>query len=268
MYTNSFTKKHSNSFMANKVITYEYERVADIKRLKFIEANLQKEIPAGGRVLDVGCGNGVISRHLGQFGYQVLGIDISEKTIATARSKNTLPNVRFESISAEELTAQGERYDAVICSEVLEHLDHPENLLKVIHASLKDNGLLVVTVPNGVGPRELCVTRPMLKARNNPGLWKFINKIKSALGFKGTTVQSAADNLDHVQFFTRKDLVEIADENDYEIIRFAKTNFVEDVFPFSLLTKRIKLLQKVDCMVAEILPVSFTGGFNTLWKKK
>lgn len=254
--------------MTQRTITYEYERIADIKRLKFIEANLQKEIPVNGRVLDVGCGNGVISRHLGQFGYEVLGIDISQKTIDVARSKNTLPNVRFEAISAEALTAQGERYDAVICSEVLEHLDRPELLLKVIHASLKDNGLLVVTVPNGVGPRELCVTRPMLKARNNPGLWKAINKVKSALGFKGTTVQSQADNLDHVQFFTRKDLVEIAQQNDYQIIKFAKTNFVEDVFPFSLLTKRIKFLQKLDCEVAEILPIGLTGGFNTLWKKK
>lgn len=254
--------------MTPQTITYEYERIADIKRLKFIEAHLQKEIPAGGRVLDVGCGNGVISRHLGQFGFDVLGIDISQKTIDVARSKNKLPNVRFEAISAEQLTAQGERYDAVICSEVLEHLDHPENLLKVIHESLKDNGLLVVTVPNGVGPRELCVTRPMLKARNNPGLWKFINTIKNALGFKGTTVQSQADNLDHVQFFTRKDLLNIADENDFKVIKFAKTNFVEDVFPFSLLTKRIKFLQKLDCQVAEILPIGFTGGFNTLWRKK
>jgi ubiquinone biosynthesis O-methyltransferase len=176
--------------MTQATITYEYERIADIKRLKFIAEALKKEIPEKGRVLDVGCGNGVISRHLGQFGYDVLGIDISQKTIDVARSKNTLPNVRFEAISAEALTAAGEKYDAVICSEVLEHLDHPEKLLRVIYDTIKDNGLLVVTVPNGVGPRELCVTRPMLKARNNPGMWKFLNKIKSALGFKGTTVQS------------------------------------------------------------------------------
>ncbi|WP_298712185.1 methyltransferase domain-containing protein [Chitinophaga sp.] len=254
--------------MTQKTITYEYERIADIKRLKFIASHLQQEIPAGGRVLDVGCGNGVISRHLGQFGYDVLGIDISQKTIDVARSKNTLPNVRFEAISAEALTAQGERYDAVICSEVLEHLDRPGELLKVIYDSLKDNGLLVVTVPNGQGPRELCVTRPMLKARNHPATWKFINKIKSALGFKGTTVQSQADNLDHVQFFTRKALLDIASQHNYRIIKFAKTNFVEDVFPFSLLTKRVKFLQKLDCEVAEILPIGFTGGFNTLWKKK
>ncbi|QEH42585.1 class I SAM-dependent methyltransferase [Chitinophaga sp. XS-30] len=257
-----------NLDMTQTAITYEYDRIADIKRLNFITDSLQKEIPANGRVLDVGCGNGVISRHLGQFGYDVLGIDISDKTIDVARSRNKYPNVRFEAISAEALTAQGERYDAVICSEVLEHLDHPGGLLKTIYASLKDDGLLVVTVPNGKGPREMFVTKPMLKARNNPRVWKFINKIKNALGFKGTTAQSQADNLDHVQFFTKSDLLQLAGNNNFKIIRFAKTNFIEDVFPFSLFSKRIKFLQTLDCQVAEILPYSFTGGFNTLWKKK
>jgi SAM-dependent methyltransferase len=253
--------------MTKTEITYEYDRITDIKRLRFITDSLQQHIPAGGRILDVGCGNGVISRHLGQFGYNVLGIDISEKTIAVAQQRNKYPNVRFEAISAEELTASGERYDAVICSEVLEHLNQPQLLLQTIHSSLKDDGLLIVTVPNGNGPRELCVTRPMLKARNNPGLWKAINKFKNTLGFRGTTAQSQADNLDHVQFFTRKALRNLASVSDFKIVRFAKTNFVEDVFPFSLLTKRIKFLQTLDCQIAEILPYSFTGGFNTLWRK-
>jgi 2-polyprenyl-3-methyl-5-hydroxy-6-metoxy-1,4-benzoquinol methylase len=253
--------------MQQSSISYEYERIADIKRLKFIAESLQKAIPANGNILDVGCGNGVISRHLGQFGYNVLGIDISDKTIAVATSKNKLPNVRFEVISAEALTAQGKQFDAVICSEVLEHLDHPEVLLKTLYKSLKDDGTLVVTVPNGQGPREVFVTKPMLKARSNPKLRGFLNRIKKTLGYSGTTVQSEADNLDHVQFFSVKDLEKLAAANDFKIIRFSKTNFIEDVFPFSLLTKRIKALQAFDCKVAEVLPYRMTGGFNTLWKK-
>lgn len=253
--------------MQQSAITYEYERIADIKRLKFITDSLAKAIPAGANILDVGCGNGVISRHLGQFGYNVLGIDISDKTIAVARSKNTLPNVRFDVISAEDLIAQGKQFDAVICSEVLEHLHKPEILLETLYKSLKDEGTLVVTVPNGKGPREVLVTKPMLKARKNPGLRNFINKVKGGLGYKGTTVQSQADNLDHVQFFSRTDLEKLAAANKFKIISFSKTNFIEDVFPFSLLTKRIKALQSLDCQVAEILPTGMTGGFNTLWKK-
>ncbi|MBV8251830.1 MAG: methyltransferase domain-containing protein [Chitinophaga sp.] len=254
--------------MMSPKITYEYERITDIKRLNFITDSLKDTIPANATILDVGCGNGVISRHLGQFGYTVLGIDVSEKTIAVARSKNTLPNVQFEVISAEALIAQGQQYDAVICSEVLEHLHQPGVLLHTIYQSLRDNGTLIVTVPNGMGPREVFVTKPMLSVRKSPGLQAFVNKVKGLLGYSGTTVQSQADNLDHVQFFTKKDLQQLAAENKFEIIRFAKTNFVEDVFPFSLLTKRVKPLQAFDCQVAEILPLACTGGFNTVWKKK
>lgn len=253
--------------MQQTAISYEYERIADIKRLKFIADSLSKAIPAGGNILDVGCGNGVISRHLGQFGYNVLGIDISEKTIEVARSKNKLPNVRFEVISAEDLIAQGQQFDAVICSEVLEHLHQPGILLKTLYKSLKDEGTLVVTVPNGRGPREVFVTKPMLRARRSPGMQRFLNGLKKALGYRGTTVQSQADNLDHVQFFSQSDLKQLAAANQFKIVQFSKTNFVEDVFPFSLLTKRIKALQTLDCQIAEVLPYGMTGGFNTLWKK-
>lgn len=246
----------------------EFERIADIKRLNFITEVLKKRLPEGAEVLDVGCGNGVISRSLGERGFNVRGIDISEKTIARARELNKFPNVRFEAVSAEQLVADGNRYHAVICSEVLEHLNDPGKLLKVLHESLHPDGVLIVTVPNGKGPRETFVTKPVIRMQKKNGwVWKSVQKIKSALGYKGTTVQSSADDLTHIQFFTQKTLTKLANDNKFSIEQFGKTNFVEDVFPFSLLAKRIKALQKFDCAVAEILPYSFTGGFVSVWKK-
>src|ERR1700743_1733043 len=125
----------------------EFERIADIKRLNFIIEALKKRLPQGAEVLDVGCGNGVISRSLGAQGFKVRGIDVSEKAIAKAISLNTFPNVRFEAVSAEQLVAEGSRYHAVICSEVLEHLNDPGKLLKVLYQSLTPDGILIVTVP-------------------------------------------------------------------------------------------------------------------------
>jgi len=139
----------------------EFERIADIKRLNFIVSALKASLPEGAEVLDVGCGNGVISRSLGAQGFNVRGIDVSEKTIEKAKVLNTFPNVRFEVVSAEQLVADGHRYHAVICSEVLEHLNDPGKLLRVLHQSLTDDGVLIVTVPNGMGPRELLVTKPV-----------------------------------------------------------------------------------------------------------
>ncbi len=247
----------------------EFERVADVKRLNFIVDVLNKQLPSGAEVLDVGCGNGVISRRLGAFGFKVKGIDISEKTIERAKALNKYTNVTFEAVSAEELVAEGNRYHAIICSEVLEHLNDPGVLLKTLNESLHPTGVLIVTVPNGKGPRELFVTRPIIRLQKNNGFgWRLIQKLKKGLNYSGTTVQSDADDLTHIQFFTTSSLKKLAGDNKFEIQRMAKTNFIEDVFPFSFITKRIKFLQKWDCAVAEILPLSFTGGFLSVWKKK
>ena len=164
--------------------------------------------------------------------------------------------------------AEGEQYDAIICSEVLEHLNDPGSLLNVLRSSLKDSGKLIVTVPNGKGPRETFVTKPVLNMRKkNNWIWRMLNKTKQGLGYSGTTVQSAADNLDHIQFFSKKDLEVLSQSHQFKIIRFGKANFVEDVFPFSFFTKKIKFLQKLDCKVADVLPLTFTGGFFTVWEK-
>ena len=249
--------------------TMEFERIADIKRLNFIVNALHSRLPNGAEVLDVGCGNGIISRSLGEKGFNVRGIDISEKAIEKARTLNKLPNVRFDVVSAEQLVADGHRYHAIVCSEVLEHLNDPGKLLKVLHQSLHEDGILIVTVPNGKGPRELFVTRPVIALqKKNNWAWKALQKVKNAFGYKGTTVQSDADDLTHIQFFTRSTLQQLANNNHFRIISFGKTNFIEDVFPFSFLTKRVKFLQKLDCAVAETLPYQFTGGFVTVWEKE
>jgi 2-polyprenyl-3-methyl-5-hydroxy-6-metoxy-1,4-benzoquinol methylase len=245
-----------------------YENYSDIKRLKFILTSLANNVAPNATVLDVGCGNGLISISMGKAGYNVYGIDISDKAIEKANAKNTLPNVKFDVVSAEEFAGSHTQYDAVVCSEVLEHLHDPGQLLKVLHRSLKDNGILIVTVPNGKGLRESLITKPVIALqKKNNWQWRALQKFKSALGYKGTTLQSDADDLTHVQFFTRKKLNELAAENNFSIINFGKTNFVENVFPFSFFANRIKILQKIDCAVAEWLPYSFTGAFVTVWQK-
>ena len=249
-------------------MSMEFERFADVKRLNFIIDVLKSRLPQGAEVLDVGCGNGVISRSLGEHGFNVRGVDVSEKTIEKARALNKFPNVKFEVVSAEQLVADGHQYHAVICSEVLEHLNEPSILLTTLHQLLHETGVLIVTVPNGKGPREMFVTKPVIKMqRKNNWLWRSVKGIKRMFGYKGTTVQSDADNLTHIQFFTKNTLEKLADRNRFKIIRFGKTNFIEDVFPFSFFTKKIKTLQKWDCSLAEKLPYRFTGGFLSVWEK-
>ncbi|MBW8683360.1 class I SAM-dependent methyltransferase [Chitinophaga rhizophila] len=247
----------------------EYKRLADIKRLQFIIHTLKQHLPEGATVLDVGCGNGIIARGLGKEGFNVYGIDVSQKAIEKARALTHIPNVSFDVVSAEQLVADGKRYHAVICSEVLEHLNHPEKLLEVLYKSLTDKGVLIVTVPNGMGPREVLVTKPIIALqRKDNWVWKCILQTKQLLGYKGTTVQSDADDLTHVQFFSKHSLETLAVRTRFRIVRFGKTNFIDDVFPFSFFTKKISVLQKWDAAIAEVLPYQLTGSFVTVWEKK
>ena len=246
-----------------------YKNAEDLKRLNFINNQIQSMAGVDKKILDVGCGNGNISLFLGNKGYIVKGIDVSNKAIEIAKSKNIFPHVDFECLPAEELSANGDKYDVVVCSEVLEHLEKPENLLNTLYNLLKEDGKLIVTVPNGWGPRELFITRPVqLIYHRYPGIWNYLNKFKKALKYKGETVQSAADNLEHVQFFTKKVLNKMASNNQFVIEKLGKANFIEAVFPFSLFTKRIKILQKLDCKVADYLPYWCTSGFYMVWKKQ
>ena len=245
-----------------------YTRTVDIKRLKFIDRILIDSLPENGKVLDVGCGNGNISLYLGSKGYTVRGVDISEKAIATARAHNKLKNIEFDVISAEELVAEKSKYHAIICSEVLEHLNDPKQLLDTLYNLLLDDGVLIVTVPNGVGPREVLMTKPMQwMSRNNGILWKTTQAVKRAFGYSGKTSQSDADNLEHVQFFTHNDLKRLSASCNFKIKCIKHADFISDVFPFSMLTKRVSVLEDLDCKVADHLPTSIVGGFLSAWSK-
>jgi 2-polyprenyl-3-methyl-5-hydroxy-6-metoxy-1,4-benzoquinol methylase len=246
----------------------DFVKFADKKRVDFITGAISKYVSSYSIILDIGCGNGIITKAIGEMGHKVTGTDVSEKTIWQARTSSHHPNVTYKVTAASTLEAEPSHYDAIICSEVLEHLKEPQLLLAIIHRSLKENGILIVTVPNGWGPREVLVTRPVqyIQKKNN-FLSKLLGTVKSGMGYKGTTVQSSADDLTHIQFFTPRKLKELAASSGFSIITIRKTNFIEQVFPFSLFTKRSYYLQKLDCAVAELLPLGFTSGFMSIWKK-
>ncbi len=246
-----------------------YQKPVDLKRLYFIASNLaQHKSASGTKVLDVGCGNGNISMFLGSLGFEVLGIDVSEKAINKAKQLNNLPNVKFKAVSAEELSLLDTKYDAIICSEVLEHLVTPEDTLSAISKILKKDGLLFVTVPNGKGPREVLVTKPVQKLQRSNGMaLKGLVRLKNLLGYDGKTVQSDADDLGHVQFFSKADLCELAERTGFSVQRFEHADFLADVFPFSFLFRRFMTLQKMDCKIADKIPHALTSGFQSMWMK-
>ena len=131
------------------------------------------------------------------------------------------------------------------------------------------DSILILTVPNGKGPRETLVTRPIQKMQKKNSLtWKLVSKFKSSLGYKGITIQSSNHSLEHVQFFSLKQIRSMADECGLEVTKIRAANFVESVFPFSLITRIFRPMQKFDCFVADLLPVTWSSGFYLNLKKK
>ncbi len=242
-----------------------YKDAEDLKRLDFIAYSIKNLGIPNAKVLDIGCGNGNISMALGSLGFNVTGVDIDEASINTANEKNTFKNITFKIIDANSFSINDE-FDAIVCSEVLEHLDTPSELVESIYRILKPGGVLVATVPNGYGPREVIITKPMQWLHKN----KFdgpILFIKKLMGYSNTTRQSSNPDLTHTQFFSVSAIQNLMKTKGFVLKNFNNADFVERIFPYSFLTRRIHFLQQLDCFIANYIPKYFTSGFYTSWVK-
>lgn len=111
----------------------------------------------GYRLLDIGCGVGRFCHAATSQGWDVHGIDISERAITVGQSYANFP---MECLSLEDCVARGDRYDVVTSFEVLEHLIDPAHFLTLITRLLRPGGTLFGTVPNWHNHRVQRATRP------------------------------------------------------------------------------------------------------------
>jgi len=102
----------------------------------------------GRRLLDVGCGQGVVLEVANNRGWEVIGLDISEKFAEFAKNNLSVP-VRVGDIATVEL--DHDFFDVVVVNAILEHLIDPRKVLMKIQRALKPGGLLLIDVPNERG---------------------------------------------------------------------------------------------------------------------
>jgi 2-polyprenyl-6-hydroxyphenyl methylase/3-demethylubiquinone-9 3-methyltransferase len=106
---------------------------------------------SGRRVLDVGCGGGLLTEAMAAEGGQVTGIDLSEQLIDIARLHLLESGLQadYRMISAEAMAAeQPAGFDAVTCMEMLEHVPDPQAILQACFDVLKPGGRLFLSTIN------------------------------------------------------------------------------------------------------------------------
>ena len=109
-------------------------------RLDYID---QRAKLSGKRVLDVGCGGGILAESMAQRGAQVTGIDMAEAPLAVARlhQLESGVSVDYRQSTAENLArAEPESFDVVTCLEMLEHVPDPASVVKACSQLVKPNG--------------------------------------------------------------------------------------------------------------------------------
>ena len=102
------------------------------------------------RMLDIGCGGGILSEPLARLGAQMVGADPSAENIAVAgaHAQENGVAVDYRATTAEELAAQGELFDVVLAMEVVEHVIDVKAFVQTCASMVKPGGLMIAATLN------------------------------------------------------------------------------------------------------------------------
>lgn len=136
----------------------EFKTLHDLNPLRLDWIDRHAKL-SGKRVLDVGCGGGILSASMAAQGAQVKGIDLSTEVLNAAElhGLETGLSVNYEAISAEALAAQQpSAYDVVTCMEMLEHVPEPAAIVTACATLVKPGGWVFFSTLNRNLKTYLC----------------------------------------------------------------------------------------------------------------
>ncbi|AHG86296.1 3-demethylubiquinone-9 3-methyltransferase [Bibersteinia trehalosi USDA-ARS-USMARC-190] len=109
----------------------------------------------GKRVLDIGCGGGILSEAMAKLGATVTGIDMTDKPLEIARlhAEQSGLNIDYQQTTIEDFlqkqtACHAEKFDVITCMEMLEHVPEPLSIIQSCQALLKPNGTLFFSTIN------------------------------------------------------------------------------------------------------------------------
>jgi len=140
-----------------KVANHWWELDGDFKplhqinplRRQFIVQHLQDIFDK--EIIDVGCGGGILAESLAKLGAKVTGIDMGTEPLNVAKLHALESGIKvdYQKITAEEMAQQNpEKYDAVTCMEMLEHVPDPASIIKACSDMVKPGGFVFFSTLN------------------------------------------------------------------------------------------------------------------------
>ncbi len=188
-----YEKYHKSTNIQKKIIAennFTYRNIIFfLNKYLFLNKNFKN-------VLDIGCGAGTIPLYIASKGYEVLGVDISDKAVESANGSAKylkLSNAHFERIDFPERYPFG-KYDFIIFTETIEHLEDDAKALSVIFKMLRKNGLLLISTP--------LISAPLARFR-------FVKEFDIKVG--------------HLRRYTEEELVRKSRDAGFSVVEIKKT---------------------------------------------
>jgi 2-polyprenyl-3-methyl-5-hydroxy-6-metoxy-1,4-benzoquinol methylase len=193
-------------------------------------------------VLDIGAGEGFFAAELAGNGNRISGIDNRLVPAETARFEQYFTADLEDGIAPVVQQLGGKRFDRVLVLDVLEHLRHPEQILRQSHEVLKREGLLIASLPNIA---NIYVRLMLLFGRFDYAERGLLDKT-------------------HVRFFTRKTARRLLESNGYSILEEKQTVIpLELVFGWSPENLLMKALNRILAFATWMLPGLF--GYQMMY---
>ncbi|WP_445148487.1 class I SAM-dependent methyltransferase [Baekduia sp. Peel2402] len=150
---------------------------------------------ASGRVLDIGCGYGYFRVALAEAGYEHDGLEVS--AFARAVAQQTYGYETYGGFLDDHWQDWGERYDAIVLFDLIEHLTDPEAFMKQVHHCLRPGGVVGIKTPNITCP-EAQVFGPWYHSLKREHLQFFSNDSLTATAARADLEPAALGSISHL----------------------------------------------------------------------
>ena len=205
-YTFSLYRIAQEGPSAKELYYDQFEQKRQINEL--LLTMLESQLVQDARILDIGCGTGAFLFYIMNKFHNLFGIDASKKEVSYAQSLGL--NV-IEGTAESVDTYFSQQFDAIIMSDVLEHLEEPNLILSKCYGLLRNKGLLLLRIPNG--SFQICKAKLLSRLKSN----QYRKPERSLIG-----------SGEHLSHFSADTIAKMLDSNGFRRIRI----FVSPVEPY------------------------------------